>query len=139
MAAMRNQVSASETGASKLANRIEAGRHVLAADEPVEIGGTDSGPSPIQYMLASLAACTSMTLRTYAAFKNWPLGPIRVDVAHERAKTEAGVAYDRFERVIHVEGELSEAERAKLVEIAGKCPMHKLLMASDKVIDTRVA
>lgn len=137
--AMRNQVTVSETGASKLAQRVEIGRHLLAADEPPEMGGTDSGPSPIQYMLASLGSCTSMTLRVYAAHKNWALGTIRVEVSHERARNEGGVPYDRFERVIHVEGELTEAERAKLVEIAGKCPMHKLLMATDKVIDTRVS
>ncbi len=137
--AVRNHVVVSETGAGKFAQRLELGRHVLAADEPPEVGGDDSGPSPIQFMLASLGSCTSMTLRVYAAHKNWALGPIRVEVSHERAKGESGAPYDRFDRVIHVEGELTEAERAKLVEIAGKCPMHKLLMATDKVIETRVA
>jgi len=137
--AMRNLVTVSETGTSKLAQRVELGRHMLAADEPVDVGGTDSGPSPIQYMLASLGSCTSMTLRFYAAHKNWALGAIRVEMSHERVKGESGVPYDRFERVIHVEGPLTDAERAKLVEIADKCPMHKLLMATDKVVDTRVA
>lgn len=138
--AVRNQVVVSETGAGKFAQRVELGRHVLAADEPPAVGGDDSGPSPIQFMLASLGSCTSMTLRVYAAHKNWALGPIRVEVFHERVKGDSGAPpYDRFDRVIHVEGELTEDERAKLVEIAGKCPMHKLLMATDKVIDTRVA
>lgn len=136
--AIRNHVTVSETGESKLAQRLELGRHHLAADEPIEMGGMDSGPSPIQYMLASLGSCTSMTLRVYAAHKNWALGAIRVEVFHERAKGDSGAPYDRFERVIHVESDLTDEERAKLVEIAGKCPMHKLLMATDKVIDTRV-
>lgn len=136
--ATRNQVTVSETSESKLAQRVELGRHLLAADEPIEVGGTDSGPSPIQYMLASLGSCTSMTLRVYAAHKKWALGAIRVEVFHERVKADSGIPYDRFERIIHVEGVLTDEERAKLVEIAGKCPMHKLLMATDKVIDTRV-
>jgi len=136
--ATRNQVTVSETGESKLAQRVELGRHLLAADEPIEVGGTDSGPSPIQYMLASLGSCTSMTLRVYAAHKKWALGAIRVEVFHERVKGDSGIPYDRFERIIHLEGVLTDEERAKLVEIAGKCPMHKLLMATDKVIDTRV-
>ncbi len=138
MAATSTHVTVSETGAGKFAQRVEAGRHVLAADEPAEVGGTDSGLSPIQFMLASLGSCTSMTLRVYAAHKNWALGAVRVEVSHERVKGETGAPYDRFDRVIHVEGALTEEERAKLVEIAGKCPMHKLLMASDKVIATRV-
>lgn len=137
--AARNHIVVSETGAGKFAQRVELGRHVLAADEPPEVGGDDSGPSPIQFMLASLGACTSMTLRVYAAHKNWALGPIRVEVSHERVKGESGARYDRFDRMIHVEGALTEEERAKLIEIAGKCPMHKLLMATDKVIETRVA
>ncbi|MFN4282081.1 MAG: OsmC family protein [Alphaproteobacteria bacterium] len=137
--AARNHVVVSETGAGKFAQRVELGRHVLAADEPPEVGGGDSGPSPTQFMLASLGSCTSMTLRVYAAHKNWALGPIRVEVSHERVKGESGAPYDRFDRVIHVEGSLTEEERAKLVEIAGKCPMHKLLMAADKAIETRVA
>jgi len=136
--AMRNHVTVSETGTSRLAQRIELGRHVLAADEPVEMGGLDGGPSPMQYMLASLGSCTSMTLRFYAAHKNWALGPIRVEVSHERVKGAGGASHDRFERLIHVEGPLTDAERAKLVEIADKCPMHKLLMATDKIVATRV-
>jgi putative redox protein len=136
--ALRNQVTVSETGTSKLAQRVELGRHVLAADEPVEMGGLDGGPSPMQYMLASLGSCTSMTLRFYAEHKKWALGPIRVELSHERVKDESGKPHDRFERVIHVDGPLTPEERAKLVEIADKCPMHKLLMAPDKVVDTRV-
>ena len=137
--AVRNLVTVRETGAGKFSQRVELGRHVLAADEPVEVGGADSGPSPIQFMLASLGSCTLMTLRVYAAHKKWALGAIRVEVFHERVKGETGAPYDRFDRVIHVEGALTEDERAKLVEIAGKCPIHKLLMAADKAIDTRVA
>ena len=79
-----------------------------------------------------------MTLRFYAAHKNWALGPIRVEVSHERVKGAGGASHDRFERLIHVEGPLTDAERAKLVEIADKCPMHKLLMATDKIVATRV-
>lgn len=135
----KNQITVRETGAGKFAQRVEAGRHVLAADEPLEVGGADSGLSPIQFMLASLGSCTSMTLRVYAAHKNWALGAIRVDVGHERVRREGAAPYDRFDRVIHIEGALTDEERAKLVEIADKCPMHKLLMATDKVIETRVA
>jgi uncharacterized OsmC-like protein len=139
MTAARNLVTTSEAGSGKFATKIEIGRHSFVADEPLSVGGGDAGPSPVQLMLASLGACTSMTLRAYAAFKNWSLGPIRVEVSHERRKNEAGQIHDHFERVIHIDGELTEGERAKLAEIAGKCPMHKLLMATDKTIETRVA
>jgi len=131
-------VTSSETGTGKFVQRIEAGAHRLIGDEPVAVGGSDSGPTPTQLMLASLASCTSMTLRYYAAHKNWPLGAVRVEVSHERAKGETGATYDRFERTIHVADELTDEQRAKLLEIADKCPMHKLLMAADKAIDTRV-
>ncbi|HEY4134017.1 MAG TPA: OsmC family protein [Alphaproteobacteria bacterium] len=137
--ATQGYVTVSETGTGKFAQRVEIGDHVLASDEPVEVGGNDSGPSPIGFMLASLGSCTSMTLRAYAAYKKWALGPIRVDVGYRRMKDETGASHDQFDRVIHVDGPLTDEERAKLVEIAGKCPMHKLLMATDKVIETRVA
>jgi putative redox protein len=139
MAANQEFITVSETGAGKFTQRVEIGDHILTADEPVEVGGNDSGPSPIEFMLASLGSCTSMTLRAYASFKKWPLGPIRVEVGYQRVRGETGASHDRFDRIIHVDGPLTDDERAKLIEIAGKCPMHKLLMAQDKVIETRVA
>ena len=142
-------VAAMETGAGKFQNAIVAGHHRLLADEPVSAGGLDSGPSPYDYLAAALAACTSMTLRLYADHKQLALGRLSVSVKHGKLPVEhchdCGEAaegrtgkIDRFERVISVEGGVDAATAAKLVELAGKCPVHRTLEARSAVV-TRVA
>ena len=142
-------VVVSETGLGRFQNTVHAGRHQLLADEPTSVGGLDSGPTPYDLMSAALGACTAMTLRMYASHKKMALGRVSVDVRHGKVAadhcTDCGEAtagrggkIDRFERIISVEGEIDGEIREKLVEIAGKCPVHRTLEHSAAVV-TRVA
>ena len=131
-------VVVTETGEGKFQNVIAAGHHRLLADEPAAAGGRDSGPSPYDYLAAALGACTSMTLRIYAEHKRLALGRLTVSVRHGKLPAEhcedCGEVVegrtgkiDRFERVISVEGGVDAAMADKLIEIAGKCPVHRTL------------
>lgn len=115
-----------------LRNRVSAGRHQFPAGEPLSLGGDDSGPSPYQLLAAALGACTSMTLRLYADRKGIPLTGVRASVDHARLETPQGPR-DRFTRLLRLEGPLSEEQRARLLEIAGKCPVHRTLERSSEV------
>ena len=115
-----------ETGAGKFQNAVQAGRHRLFADEPASVGGLDTGPSPYDLLSAALGACTAMTLRLYAERKQIELGRVQVDVSHEKIHVRAG-KIDCFTRVISVEGEVPGELAGKIVEIAGKCPVHRTL------------
>lgn len=136
-----------ETGQGKFQTFVISGKHQMLADEPQKVGGLNSGPSPYDFLSAALGACTSMTLRQYADFKNIPLGRISVRVAHaklhardcaECTETEraGGGRIDRFEREISVEGDVSEELRKKFVEIADRCPVHRTLERSARVVTT---
>ena len=138
-------VVVSETGLGKFSNAVTAGRHRLLADEPKSVGGLDSGPSPYDYLSIALGTCTAMTLRMYAGYRKLSLGKVRVEVSHGKVASEhcsdcgeaaggRGGKIDRFERVISVEGEIDDALRDKLVEIAGKCPVHRTLEAAAAVV-----
>jgi putative redox protein len=119
--------------------------HHLLAGEPASVGGDGTGPSPYDYLSAALGACTAMTLRMYADFKKLELGRVTVDVSHGKVHADDCAdcgegrtgKIDRFERVISVEGEPSPELRDKLVEIAGKCPVHRTLEA-EAVVVTRL-
>ena len=139
-----------ETGQGKFQNLVVAGRHRLFGDEPVAVGGLDSGPNPYDYLSIALGCCTAMTLRTYAEFKHLPLGQISVTVRHGKVAVEhcadCGAAaegragkIDRFERTVMVEGPLDAALRAKLAEIADKCPVHRTLEAKSAIVTTIAA
>jgi putative redox protein len=141
-------VVVAETGTGKFQNSVTAGRHRLLADEPSSVGGLDSGPSPYDYLAMALGACTSMTLRIYAEHKQLELGRLSVVVTHGKVPVEhchdCGEAVegrtgkiDRFERVISVEGGADAALADKLVDIAGKCPVHRTLYDGAAVV-TRV-
>ncbi len=115
-------------------------KHHLTADEPKAYGGTDLGPSPYQFVSAGLGACTSMTIRMYARRKEWPLEHVSVDVTHDKVHAEdcegcedKGAKIDVFRRAIRLEGDLDDEQRAKLVEIAGKCPVHRTLEGTIRV------
>ncbi len=130
-----NGVAVRETGAGKYMNDIVAGDHTLRADEPVAVGGDDAGPNPYELLNASLGACTSMTLRMYADRKGWPLQRVTVRLSHEKTHAEDCETCDEDEkarvdvitRELVIEGELDADQRAKLLEIADKCPVHRTL------------
>ncbi len=139
-----DDVLVTEAGDGRFAQTINVGRHWLRADEPPSVGGDDSGPSPYQLLSASLGACTSMTMRLYAMRKKWSIGRISVRVHHEKihaqdcAKCETTEGkVDRMEREIHVEGELTEEQKQRLLEIADKCPVHRTLH-SEVVVTSRL-
>jgi len=127
---MTEVVVTSEAG---LAQEIVSGKHRWRADEP-EPHGTDTGPAPYELLLASLGACTSMTLRLYAQRKGWDLQHVRVRLQHSRihaddcleCETKQGYL-DRIDRKIEVTGNLDETQKRRLLEIAEHCPIHRTL------------
>lgn len=138
-------VIVTETGHGKFQANVAAGRHTMLADEPERVGGLDTGPSPYEYLSAALGACTTMTLRMYADRKDIDLGRVSVEVDHAKVhmddcedcaaeKAGAGGRIDRFERRISVSGQLDPALRSKLLEIAGKCPVHRTLEQGAAVV-----
>jgi uncharacterized OsmC-like protein/pimeloyl-ACP methyl ester carboxylesterase len=134
-----------ETRQGPLQQEIQAGRHRLIADEPVSAGGQDSGPNPYDLLLAALGACTAMTLRLYAERKALPLERVTVRLVHgkiyaadcESCETKEG-KIDRIERAIVLEGALDEAQRARLLEIADKCPVHRTLTSEVDIRTTEL-
>jgi len=135
-------VTVTESGI-RLRQRIEAGPHMLVADEPREAGGGDAGPDPYALLLAALGACTSMTLRLYADRKGWPLEGISVRLEHERvyekdcAECETGDGrLSRIRSVVTLSGPLSADQRLRLLEIAERCPVHRTLVGPVR-IETR--
>lgn len=113
-----------ETGVGRFQVEVLAGGAVFLADEPVEVGGLGSGPNPYDLLASALGACTAMTLRLYAARKDWPLKRVLVRVLHSR---ESLTARDRFAREITLEGTLDATQTRRLLEIAGRCPVHRTL------------
>ena len=133
-------VEVSETGQAKFANEVRAGRHLLKADEPKRLGGTDTGPTPYDYLLAGLGACTTMTLRMYAERKELPLDKVRVRLSQGKIHADDCADCDsrdgqitEIQREISLSGELSDEQRDKLLEIANKCPVHRTLEHEIKV------
>jgi uncharacterized OsmC-like protein/alpha-beta hydrolase superfamily lysophospholipase len=129
-----NTVVVRETGCGRFQQEVAVGRHRLLADEPVGVGGLDSGPGPYDLVLAGLGACTSMTLRLYAERKGLPLERTVVQLSHskihaadcESCETKEGMI-DRIERVITLSGNLDTDQRGRLMEIADQCPVHRTL------------
>ncbi|QDU66441.1 bifunctional alpha/beta hydrolase/OsmC family protein [Engelhardtia mirabilis] len=134
------------TEAVGLRQRVRIGRHELVADEPASSGGTDAGPDPYGFLLASLGACTSMTLRMYARHKGLPLEGISVRLEHDRVHardcedcTSTDGQVDRIRRELTLDGPLDAAQRQRLVEIADRCPVHRTLSANEVRVTTILA
>jgi putative redox protein len=132
-------------GGTGFAQDIQAGAHRLRGDEPTGAGGTDTGPSPYDLLLAALGSCTSMTLRMYADRKQWPLQGVTVHLRHEKihaedcAECETRVGrIDHIERRIELAGPLDDAQRQRLLEIANMCPVHRTLKAEIRITTTLV-
>jgi putative redox protein len=130
---------------SGLAQTIQVRRHSLSSDEPVSSGGSDTGPTPYDLLLSALGSCTSMTIGLYARRKGWAVAGIEVRLRHSKiyaadcAECETRDGHiDRIERDILLSGDLSDDQRAKLREIADKCPVHRTLK-SEVDIRTRLA
>ncbi len=135
-------VLVSEVGQDGFAQDISIGPHYLRGDEPASYGGADIGPSPYDLLLASLGACTSMTLRMYARHKQLPLEHVRVELSHRKihasdcssCETKTG-KIDHIDRRIRIDGKLDDAQRKRLLEIADRCPVHQTLH-SEVVVNT---
>lgn len=136
-----------ETGQGRFQVSIQAGPHRLLADEPADVGGSDTGPSPYDLMAAALGACTAMTLRMYARLKKIELGLVTVTVRHNKVHAKdclectedersKGGKIDRFERLISIDGGAPQALADKIGEIADKCPVHRTLAHGAKVATT---
>jgi len=122
---------------------VVAGSHALLADEPLSVGGTDTGPSPYDLLSAALATCTTMTLKMYAGLKKVDLRSVTVAVRHDRVHANdcadcdsSGGKIDEFQRTLTLDGELTEEQRQRMLEIADRCPVHKTLHGEIKVRTT---
>ncbi len=131
--------------AAALRNEIETGKHRLVADEPVEAGGTDQGPTPYDFISAGLGACTSMTMRVIAKRENIPLEGVEIQVTNDRmyAKdcadcTSSSGYIHRFDVRIKLIGKLSEAQRERLLSVAKRCPVAKTLTSEIKIEESLV-
>lgn len=126
--------------AHKFTTLLQAGGHRLRADEPQSVGGDNLGPSPYDLLGAALAACTAMTMRMYADRKQWTVDEMIVHVNHHKRYSQdcincekEGAQVDHFDRRIQITGDLDDAQRTRLLEIADKCPVHKTLSAGAQI------
>jgi putative redox protein len=139
-------VVVAESSAGPYGQRITVGGHELLADEPAEIGGAGTGPGPYDLLLAALGACTSITVRMYAERKGWPLRHITVRLRHRRihardcaaCETKTGWM-DHIERELQFDGELTDEQRAALLDIAERCPVHRTLHSQVAISTTEAA
>jgi putative redox protein len=136
-------VDVEESLSGRYINGVRAGRHAFSADEPPGFGGNDAGPGPYELLLSALGACTSITLRMYAEQKKLPLRRVRVRLSHRKVHAQdcADCAtregkVDEIQREIVLEGELTEEQRQRLLEIANRCPVHRTLTSEIKVRST---
>jgi putative redox protein len=135
-------VIVTDAGTGKYTQRITAGEHVFLADEPVSVGGEDAGPNPYDLLLSALGTCTAMTIRMYADRKGIPLERTTISLRHDRihaqdcedCETESGLL-SQITRDIHLDGDLDDEQRAKLMAIADRCPVHRTL-TSEIVVRT---
>ncbi len=142
------QVVVAETTQGMFLNHVVAGRHRFLSDEPESVGGFDAGPGPYDFLAAALGACTSMTMRMYADRKQLPLDRVTVEVSHDKvhaddaatdtadggASPPKGGKIDQFTRTLRVEGDLDDDQRASLLRIADRCPVHRTLEQASRIV-----
>jgi putative redox protein len=124
-------VTTTETVPTALGQKITTGPHTLAADEPASLGGHDTGPTPYELLGAALGSCTNLTLRMYATQKGWPLEGVTTTVSHEKVTGEDNLKHDAFHRAITLTGPLDDGQRARLLEIAERCPVSRTLKSAE--------
>jgi len=134
------------SGSLRFVQNISVGDHVFQADEPHEHGGTDAGPDPHELLLASLGACASVTVQMYADRKQWPLEAVRVVLsyaevpAENRVESETKMGMAGLVKIeISFAGDLTEDQQRRLLEIAGRCPIHRMLSSPVPIQTTLLA
>lgn len=124
--------------------QIFAGRHGLIADEPLDLGGDDAGPTPYDFLLSALAACTIMTLHLYAERKGWPLEKVEVELSTKKiyardcedCESDPDAKIDVIERSLKIIGDLDQEQRERLIVMADRCPVHRTLTSETKIRTT---
>jgi putative redox protein len=129
-------ITAQRASKGKVAFNLTAGRHVMTTDVEAALGGDDLGPSPHDLFDASLASCTALTVKMYAARKAWPLDDVQVAVERDSSREAAG--HYKLTRKIRLVGALDAEQSARLLEIANKCPIHKLMHGEIEVVTESV-
>jgi putative redox protein len=134
-------VIVASTGAGPFDQIMLDGRHELHADEPVAVGGGDTGPGPYELLLMALGSCTSMTVHLYARQKKWPLEQVVVRLRHSRVHVEdcadcekSTSMIDRIDKNLELIGTLDETQRARLIQIADHCPVHRTLTSKIDIL-----
>lgn len=137
----KSKVAASLGQDEKFTTNLKVGDHYLIADEPKSFGGNNFGPSPYEFLSAGLAACTVMTIQMYARRKNWNVGNVSVHIDYSKDHAidcqeceKDSSKIDTFKREIKLVGNLTDEQKAKLIQIADKCPVHKTLHSKTQII-----
>ena len=132
-----------DDGAIRYSQTISAGPHLLRGDEPVDAGGSDTGPNPYELLLAALGSCASITVRMYADRKQWPLEGVHVELSYGATHAGDSAACDTETRMItgiemevSFVGNLSEQQLQRLLEIANRCPVHRTLTSRIQIRGT---
>ncbi|HTH17593.1 MAG TPA: OsmC family protein [Magnetospirillum sp.] len=127
-------VVVASTGEGRLTQAVMIGRHTFRADEPLEAGGDDFGPTPHELLLAALGTCTAMTVKMVADRKKWPLDHVEVRLRRGSLAKEDGSHATLILRDIVLDGALDEDQRKKLLDVAEHCPVHKTLTGEIKIV-----
>lgn len=140
---MSSTVTVRSLPGAAFTTEIDAGSHAWLADEPAEHGGDDRGPNPYDLLLAALGSCTTMTIHAYARRKGWPLEEAVVRLHHTRhavpsEDNQAIARWEEIRREIELRGPLDGEQRARLLEIAGRCPVHRTIQGDLRIVDELV-